>query len=75
MTRRRCANDAPRMRGCRSRNEDGRLRDKRDDTLVRTIEKQYGVDLDVRSDMTLGVYQEKTGARSLHDIVHKARRN
>ena len=66
----RCANDAPGMRGCRSRNEDGRLRDKRDDTLIRTIEKQYKIDLGVRADMKLGTYQEKTGAQSLNDIVH-----
>lgn len=51
-------------------NEDGRLRDKRDDTLIRTVEKQYGIDLGVRSDMKLGTYQERTGAKSLNDIVH-----
>ncbi len=67
----RCVNDAPGMRGYRSRNEDGRLRDKRDDTLIRTIEEQYGIDLGVRSDMKLGTYQELTGAKSLNDIVHK----
>ena len=66
----RCSNDAPDMRGCRSRNENGRLRDKRNDTLIRTIEKQYGIDLGVRSDMKLGTYQEQTGAKSLNDIVH-----
>lgn len=66
----RCSNDAPGMRGCRSRNKDGRLRDKRDDTLIRNIEKQYKVDLGVRSDMTLGTYQEKTGTKSLNDIIH-----
>ena len=27
-----CKNDAPGMKGCRSRNQDGQLRDKRDDT-------------------------------------------
>jgi len=66
----RCSNDAPKMRGCRSRNEDGRLRDKRDDTLIRTIEEQDKIDLNVRSDMTLGTYQERTGAKSLNDIIH-----
>ena len=71
----RCSNDAPGMRGCRSRNEDGQLRDKRDDTLIGTIEKQYGINLGVRSDMELGTYQEKTGTKSLNDIVHSARRN
>ena len=71
----RCSNDAAGMRGCRSRNEDGQLRNKRDDTLIRTIEKQYGIDLGVRSDMKLGTYQEKTGAKSLNDIVHSTQKN
>jgi hypothetical protein len=34
--------DAPGMRGYRSRNEDGELRQKRGDTHIGTIEKQYG---------------------------------
>ena len=34
--------DAPGMRGFRSRNEHGQLRDKRDDTHMGTIERQYG---------------------------------
>jgi hypothetical protein len=48
------AKDAPGMKGYRSRNQNGRLRDKRDDTHIGTIEEQYGVDLGVRSDMHLG---------------------
>ena len=44
------AKDAPGMRGDRSRNEDGELRQKRGDTHIGTIEKQYGRDFDVRSD-------------------------
>jgi len=39
------AKDAPGMRGYRSRDKDGELRDKRDDTHMGTIEKQYGRDL------------------------------
>jgi len=62
--------DAPGMRGYRSRNESGQLRDKRDDTLARTIEKQYGVDLHVRGDMQLGTLLEKTGYKSLNDLLH-----
>ena len=46
-----CKNDAPGMKGCRSRNQSGLLRDKRDDTHIGTIEKQYGIDFGVRSDM------------------------
>lgn len=63
-------NDAPGMRGYRSRNKDGQLRDKRDDTLIGTIEKKYDLDLGVRSDMKLGNYLKETGYKSLNDIVH-----
>lgn len=64
------AKDAPGMRGYRSRNEDGQLRDKRDDTHIGTIKKQYGLDLGVRSDMRLGTYLEEYNIASLNDIVH-----
>jgi hypothetical protein len=65
--------DAPGMRGPRSRNENGRLRDKRNDTHMGTIEKHYGIDLGVRSDMELGTYLEKTGYKSLNDLLHDER--
>jgi hypothetical protein len=61
--------DAPGMRGYRTRNNDGRLRDKRDDTQIGTIEKQYGIDLGVRSDMQLGTYLEKHNIKSLNDLI------
>lgn len=64
-----CKNDAAGMKGCRSRNQDGQLRDKRDDTKIGTIEKQYGVDLNVRSDMQLGTYLEKHNIKSLNDLI------
>ena len=64
-----CKNDAPGMRGCRSRNEDGYLRAKRGDTHVGTIEKQYGVDLGVRADMRLDTYLNRKGADSLNDLI------
>lgn len=53
------ANDAPGMRGIRSRNEDGQLRQKRGDTHIGTIEKIYGVDLNVRSDMHLNTLLQR----------------
>jgi hypothetical protein len=62
-------NDAPGMRGYRSRNGTGRLRDKRDDTHVSTIEKQYGVDFGVRDDMHLGTLLEKKNVDSLNDLI------
>lgn len=63
------AKDAAGMKGYRSRNLSGRLRDKRDDTHMGTIEKQYGVDLGVRSDMELGTFLKKNGIKSLNDLV------
>jgi len=62
--------DAPGMKGIRSRNDDGELRQKRSDTLIGTIEKQYGVDLAVRSDMQLGTYLEQHNIKSLNDLLH-----
>jgi len=64
------AKDAPGMLGIRSRNQSGPLRAKRGDTLVGTIEKQYGVDLGVRSDMRLDTLKQRTGMASLNDILH-----
>jgi hypothetical protein len=64
------AKDAPGMRGQRSRNENGLLRDKRDDTHVGTIEEQYNRDFNVRSDMQLGTLLEQTGMKSLNDLIH-----
>lgn len=64
------AKDAPGMRGERSRNKTGLLRDKRDDTLIKTIEKKYDLDLGVRSDMELGTYLKENNIKSLNDLVH-----
>ena len=64
-----CSNDAPGMRGCRSRNQTGQLRDKRDDTHAGTIEKQYGVDFGVRSDMHLDELLKRKRKNSLNDLI------
>lgn len=63
--------DAPGMTGQRSRNENGRLREKRGDTHVRTIEQQYHVDLGVRSDAHLDTVLEREGVNSLNDLLDK----
>ena len=63
-------NDAPGMKGQRSRNDNGELRQKRSDTKIGTIEKQYGIDLDVRSDMELGTYLEQKKIISLNDLLN-----
>jgi hypothetical protein len=65
-----CTNDAPGMKGCRSRNENGPLREKRGDTFVGTIEKKYKVDFGVRSDMHLDTLLEKKNADSLNDLIN-----
>lgn len=64
------SNDAPGMRGNRSRNENGLLRDKRDDTHMGTIEKQYDRDFNVRSDMHLGTFLQRQREESLNDLIH-----
>ena len=63
-------NDAPGMKGDRSRTKHGPLRRKRDDTLVGTIEKEYDRDFGVRSDMELGTLLRQEGKESLNDLLH-----
>lgn len=65
------APDASGMAGYRSRNQSGPLRQKRIDTLVKTIEKQYNEDFKVRDDMQLGTLLKKTGEGSLNDLLRK----
>ncbi len=62
-------NDAPGMRGYRSRNENGPLRAKRGDTLIGTIESRYGIDLGVRKDMRWDTYKQLTGVESINDLI------
>lgn len=64
-------NDAPGMRGDRSRDESGELRRKRGDTHVDTIEDQYGRDFGVRGDMHLSTLLEREGVESLNDLLHR----
>ena len=42
---------------------------KRGDTLVRTIEKKYGVDLDYRSDAELHTVLKREGLSSLSKLL------
>ena len=64
------SNDAPGMKGDRSRTESGPLRRKRSDTHVGTIEQRYGRDFGVRSDMELGTLLNREGKDSLNDLLH-----
>jgi hypothetical protein len=59
----------------RTRNDDGELRQKRGDTRVGNIEKEYEVDFDVRSDMRLDTLRHRTGLTSIEDLVRQARQN
>ncbi|MFZ5982475.1 MAG: hypothetical protein ACOYS2_02820 [Patescibacteria group bacterium] len=64
--------DAPGMKGIRSRNPHGPLRAKRGDTLLKTIEKQYGIEFkDARKDMRLDNYLKKHNKKSLNDLFEK----
>ncbi len=47
----------------------GKIRQKRGDTLVRTIVKQYKVDLGYRSDTKLSTVLKKEGASSLSKLI------
>jgi hypothetical protein len=57
------------MRGHRSRNLNGELRQKRSDTHMSTVEEQYGRDFNVRPDTKLGTYLNQTGKKSLNDLI------
>jgi hypothetical protein len=58
----------------RTRDDNGRLRQKRGDTQVGNIEQEYGVDFGVRSDMRLDTLREKTGLTAIDDLVRNARK-
>jgi hypothetical protein len=49
----------------------GQIRRKREDTLVKNIEKKYNVDFNVRGDMRLGTYLRKKGLPSLSKALDK----
>jgi hypothetical protein len=60
----------------RSRNEDGEIRKKRSDTLVRTLRDEYGDDFaeGYRSDAKLGTVLEREGIDDLSQLLKKKRR-
>jgi hypothetical protein len=72
MANKKKSKDAPGMRGQRSRNKtDGKLREKRDDTRVDTIEKKYKIDIGMRGDAHLGTALKRHKVGSLHELVDK----
>lgn len=65
--------DVPGMKGPRSRNQTGELRQKRGDTHAGTIEQLYHIDLGVRSDKQLSNVLKDEGVKSLNDLIEKKR--
>ncbi len=63
--------DAEGMKGYRTRNDNGELRQKRGDTHIGTIENKYNIDFDVRSDMHLQTLLERAGVDSLKQLIKK----
>jgi len=61
--------DAQGMKGYRSRNQGGELREKRGDTHMGTIEQQYGRNFNVRSDMHLDTFLNEQNIASLNDLL------
>lgn len=62
--------DDPDMKGQRSRNEtDGRMRQKRGDTLAGTLEEEYDVDLPVRADAKLDTLRKRTGKNAVSAVI------
>ena len=69
----RVRHDDPGMTGPRSRDLTGKLRQKRGDTLVGTLEEQYGVDFHCRSDMRLETLRKEVGLAGIKELVEAAR--
>lgn len=57
------------MANTRSKNKNGKFKRKRKDTHIGTIEKIYGKDYGVRSDMHLDSYLKKNGFGSLAELI------
>jgi len=57
----------------RCRDGDGEIRQKRSDTLVRTLRETYGEDFlkDYRSDAKLGTVLDREGADTLSDLLKR----
>ncbi|MBI4059473.1 hypothetical protein HY406_00205 [Candidatus Giovannonibacteria bacterium] len=63
------AKDAPKMRGYRPRDKSGRLRKKRSDTKVRTLQKKYHRKLARKSNLQLGTLLKRRHKKSLKKLL------
>ncbi len=55
----------------RMRDHDGEIREKRGDTHMGSIEREYGRDFGVRSDMRLDTFLQQRGLDSLSEALKK----
>lgn len=63
---------ASHMKGDRSRDDNGELRRKRDDTLIRSLEKEFDIKYTgMRPEQTLADLRKKTGLGDIKDINRK----
>jgi hypothetical protein len=67
---------APKGLDHRQRDESGKIRAKRSDTLVRTLRAEYGESFAAgyRANMTLGAVLKKEGMESLSQLLKKKKR-
>ncbi len=56
----------------RIKKQSGQFRRKRQDTFIKTVEKDYKVNFGVRDDMKLGTYLTNNGLPSLAKALKKA---
>jgi len=49
----------------------GQIRRKREDTLIKNVEKKYDVNFNVRGDMKLGTYLKGKGLLSLSKALNR----
>ncbi|MBM3270939.1 MAG: hypothetical protein FJZ01_25175 [Candidatus Sericytochromatia bacterium] len=61
------------FKGGRARNIGGAVRQKRGDTLARTLEKMYSVEFPGRNDKHLKTLRKELGANSIKDLLAKVR--
>lgn len=62
------------MHTYRTRDDNGKLLQERGEALVGSIEREYGVDFGVRSEMRLDTLRDQTGLTSIEDLLRHARR-
>lgn len=63
--------NAQNMPGHASRTKKGSLKKLRGDTQMKTIEKRYGVDFEVRDDMRWDTYKEREDVSSINVAIKK----